>query len=393
MCGFFIYINWCIVSGMKVLIATGLYPPEMGGPATYSKLLVDYLPNEGIEVQVLPFSSVRSLPKIIRHLAYCWHVYRQAKKVDVVFAQDAVSVGLASFIVARILKKPFILRVPGDYAWEQGVARFDVSDTLDDFVTKSSYALPVRVLSFIQSYVAKRSNFIIVPSEYLKKIVLTWGVTETKIHTVHNAFSPKDNFKNLITTERIVLRTALELPSPLVLSVGRLVPWKGFSALIETMPELIKTYPTIMLVIIGEGQDREYLQRKIDILRLNSNIMLMGALSKDRLYRYVRAADVFVLNTNYEGLSHQLLEVMNLKTPIITTGVGGNPELITHNETGSVVAYNNKTELHREVRRVLDDTQLAQKYIENATTKVSTFTVENLIGGTIEVLRKSTGQE
>ncbi len=59
-----------MMSDMKILIATGVYPPEDGGPATYSKLLKDELLGRKIAVEVLPFRTVRHLPKVVRHVAY-----------------------------------------------------------------------------------------------------------------------------------------------------------------------------------------------------------------------------------------------------------------------------------------------------------------------------------
>jgi hypothetical protein len=63
---------------MKLVIATPLYPPEIGGPATYAKLLEDGLSNLGIEIKLVKFSEVRHLPKIIRHFAYYRRVLARA---------------------------------------------------------------------------------------------------------------------------------------------------------------------------------------------------------------------------------------------------------------------------------------------------------------------------
>src|SRR3989344_2242944 len=104
---------------MKVLIATGLYPPEIGGPATYSKCLEELLPAQGIKVAVLPFSRVRRWPKVVRHIAYFFLVLREGYRTDAVYAQDPVSVGLPAFFGAFLMRKPFFLKVVGDYAWEQ----------------------------------------------------------------------------------------------------------------------------------------------------------------------------------------------------------------------------------------------------------------------------------
>ena len=93
----------------RILIATGLFPPEIGGPATYSKLLQDMLPDFGFWVTVLPFREVRRLPKLIRHVWYFWRVVRAGFYADIIFAQDPVSVGLPAALAARKqeLKVPY----------------------------------------------------------------------------------------------------------------------------------------------------------------------------------------------------------------------------------------------------------------------------------------------
>ncbi|MEK7531600.1 MAG: hypothetical protein AAB545_01600, partial [Patescibacteria group bacterium] len=109
---------------MKMLIATGLFSPDIGGPATYSKILLEKLPREGIETTILPFGAVRHLPRLLRHLVYFFRVLLAGRSVDVIYAQDPVSVGFPVFLASKVLKKPFLLKIVGDYAWEQGVQRF-----------------------------------------------------------------------------------------------------------------------------------------------------------------------------------------------------------------------------------------------------------------------------
>src|SRR5882757_11201743 len=105
---------------MKILLATPLYPPDSGGPSTYAKMLADELPKRGIEVTLLKFSEVRHLPPGVRHIAYFLKCISRARGVDAVYALDPVSVGVPASFAAKVLGKKFILRVPGDYAWEQG---------------------------------------------------------------------------------------------------------------------------------------------------------------------------------------------------------------------------------------------------------------------------------
>lgn len=181
----------------KILVATGIYPPDIGGPATYSKLLKEELPKATkgkVRAIILNFGEVRKWPKVIRHFVYfCKALYR-GRYCDILYAQDPVSVGLPTMLAAKILRKPFLLKVVGDYAWEQGVGRFGVRDSLDTFVTRDqAYPWFVRQLKRVESYVAGRANHIVVPSHYLKKIVSAWGVDPSRIIVIYNAFDVPEN--------------------------------------------------------------------------------------------------------------------------------------------------------------------------------------------------------
>ena len=109
------------MNNKKILLATGLYPPESGGPATYTKVLYDELPGVGIGVAVVKFSAVRKFPVIIRHLVYVYLLLKKTASADYIYAMDPVSVGLPAYIASVVSRKPLVLKVVGDYAWEQGV--------------------------------------------------------------------------------------------------------------------------------------------------------------------------------------------------------------------------------------------------------------------------------
>ena len=149
---------------MRLLIATGLYPPEIGGPATYARLFEERLPGLGFEVTVLPFNTVRHLPPIVRHFVYAWKLAFQARKTDCILVQDTVSTGVPAALVSMILRQKLVVRVPGDYAWEQGTQRFGVIDSLDDFQERA-YGWEVALLRALQRFVVRRATKVIVPSE------------------------------------------------------------------------------------------------------------------------------------------------------------------------------------------------------------------------------------
>lgn len=379
---------------MKILIATGIYPPDVGGPATYSKFLFDELPKNGIEVSVLSFGAgkFKHFPKGIKHFAYFLEVLRLGESADIIFAQDPVSVGLPAMFAAKILRKKFILKIVGDYAWEQGSQRFGVADTLDIYLSRK-YGFKVEFLRFLQKLVAQKASRIIVPSNYLKKVISSWGVEPSKITVIYNAFEMTPGTATNVPKEEIKKQLGLE--GKLIVSAGRLVPWKGFDALIEIMPELAKKFGDTLderaglkLIIIGDGPERKRLEIVRNRVWLVGKIVFTGSLPRDVVLDYLKAADVFALNTSYEGLSHQILEAMSLGAPVVTTDVGGNPELVIDGVTGFLVQFNDKFAFAEKIDKILSDNVLAQKLAENAKIKAAEFSKERMIKDTLNILQQ-----
>ena len=369
---------------IKVLIATGVYPPESGGPAIYSKFLNDNLPKEDFEVEVLPFLLFSMYPKVIRHFTYFFAVVKKARKMDIIYAQDPVSAGFPAFLVAKLLRKRFILRLGGDYAWEQGTLRFGVTDSLDNFSKKyGSYPLMVRILKDIQHFVVSQTKTIVVPSRYLKNIVMNWDIKEENIVVVYNAFLAPE-----VTSSKEELRKKLKLDGSIVLSAGRLVPWKGFSRLIDTFSEIIKKDKDIKLYILGDGPEREALTLKVAQYKLQDKVIFLGRLSHNETLEYIKAADVFILNTFYEGMSHILLEAMAMGTPIATTRAGGNKELIMDKENGLIFEHDDKEEMEDAVFELLKNKDMAKKHTDNGKKTLEKFKSADVLDKTIEILRK-----
>ncbi len=359
----------------KILIAAALYPPQMGGPATYAKMLAEELPKRGIEVVVLPFARVQHLPKIVRHIAYAFLLLHALRGVQLVYAMDAVSVGLPAYVVSVLCGKRFWVRLGGDYAWEQGQQRFGVSVSLDEYTKyKRDASWQVRALASVQAFVVRRAKKVIVPSMYMKRIVQTWGVTDIQLCVMYSAYEPLT-----VPLQKKDYRRKYHLHGPTVLSAGRLVPWKGFQGLIDVVAKLRDTYPNISLLIAGDGPQKAVLHQYIAEHDLSETVRLLGSLPRAVLGEYVLAADVFVLNTEYEGLSHQLLEVMALDTPVVTTDVGGNPELIEDGRSGYLVAYNDTEALCEKIDAILSNDALAAALTAHAREKAKSFSAQTTV--------------
>ncbi len=321
---------------MKLVLATPLYPPEIGGPATYAEILATALSKEGTEVELIKFRDVGHLPKGLRHYRYYRKVLHAAKKADLVLALDPVSVGLPASLAARRAGKPFVVKVVGDYAWEQGRQRFGVAEDLDHFIHNARVPLPVAMLRKIQTAVTLSANKVIVPSHYLKKVVIAWGVSQEKITVVYNTVS--------LPALGVVPEQVRTLNKPFMVTAGRLVPWKHVDGVIDAMAQT----PDLTLVVVGDGPDRTKLEQRAG--SLGDRVVFTGQLAHADLLAILKASEGLVLNSSYEGFSHLLVEAVLLKIPIIATKAGGNAEVVEDGVNGRLVPVGDTDALVRAIR-------------------------------------------
>jgi len=278
----------------------------------------------------------------------------------------------------KILRKRFLIRVAGDFAWEQGVQRFGVKDKLDDFSTqKRGYGFVVDLLKKIQIKVVQSAELVVVPSQYFKGVISNWGIKPEKIKVIYNGIELSNDLGGKLSSGGKVL-----------LSVGRLVPWKGFDVLIECMPKILKEIPDLKLKIVGGGPQQEELQKLIKETGLEDKVILTGKLPRKKTLENMKEADIFILNTQYEGFAHQLIEVANLRTPIITTNIGGNPELIRGNVDGILIVPNNKQQIISSVIKLFKDKNFREKIVENAYIKSQQFSIKKTLDNLEKVLNQ-----
>ncbi len=360
----------------RLLVATPLYPPDPGGPATYAALLARELPARGILVDVVSFGEVRHLPKVVRHIAYFFRILSAAKHVDAILALDPVSVGLPALLASRLTKKDFFVKVVGDYAWEQGRQRFGVTLDLDTFVQQKKVGLVVGALRRIQTYVAKRSVRVLVPSYYLQSIISQWGIGRDHIRVVYNAvesLSCGDCPSELNGVRR-----------PLIVTIGRLVEWKHIDGIIDALGKLVEQGIPATLAIVGSGPLEKTLRSKVRDSK--AQCIFLGSRTPEETQSVLAMADVLVLNSSYEGLSHVLIEGLIHGKTIIATEAGGNPEVITDGVSGVLIPVNDTPALTQALVRTLEDSGLRARLEEGARAARTNYSVESMVSGTIAAL-------
>lgn len=364
---------------MRILIATPLYPPDLGGPSTYAKLLEEGFKEQGVGVIVVKWGEVRKYPKVLRHIMYFFKVFKEIHTVDLVLALDPVSAGFPAFWASFFAGRKFVVKVVGDYAWEQGTQRYGITAPLDVFVQQKNVPLAVSFFRLIQTFVARNAAAVIVPSVYLKSIVSSWGITESRIQVIYNAFKSEE--------VGVVPESVMALPNPMVVTVARLVPWKGVKELIDAISVARKELPTLSLVVVGEGPDRTALESYAKSV-LTDKYLFTGPLTHRETLGVMNEGDIFALNTSYEGFSHVLIEALSLGKVVVTTPVGGNVELITNGENGIFVPVHNIEQLARAFVSICTNKSLKDKIEKKAKESVTIFSREALLTNTREFLQR-----
>ena len=155
---------------------------------------------------------------------------------------------------------------------------------------------------------------------------------------------------------------------PLIITVGRWIPKKGFSDLIRACALLAGRGKSFKCEIIGEGPLENELREQIEALGLRNHVILTGAKPQPELRRRLSAANVFVLpsvidpNGGMDNLPTVIMEAMATGLPVVSTNIGGIPEMVVENETGFLVPAGDSTALAAAVEKLIDDRPLAQRF-------------------------------
>ncbi len=171
--------------------------------------------------------------------------------------------------------------------------------------------------------------------------------------------------------------------SPLVVAIGRLIDKKGFVNLIQACRSLVERGKSFRCQIIGEGPLQKKLHEQIDELDLQSCVELPGPKRQHEIKKYLAAGTVFVLPSvidpegGMDNLPTVIMEAMATGLPVISTAIGGIPEMVVENETGFLVGPGNLIALADSIERVIVDLALARRLGQAGFERVRTlFSIE-----------------
>ena len=217
-----------------------------------------------------------------------------------------------------------------------------------------------RAYRFAEDRLTRFADAVVPNSEAGREYVLSRGISAGKVRVIYNGVSPSR--VDVAPGEREAAREALGVPPEGQLAgiVASLQPAKDHETFLQAAVIVRRSLPEARFAIIGDGPLREQLERRSRDLGLDSSVTFAGPML--RVAPYIAAFDVAVLSScDHEGCSNFLLEAMALGRPLVATDVGGNAELFTPGEAGSIVPARQPQEMAAAVLDVLQDTETASR--------------------------------
>jgi glycosyltransferase involved in cell wall biosynthesis len=343
---------------VRVLVVSGIWPPDVGGPASHAPDVASFLRERGHDVEVVitapaapaaqPYPVhwvARSLPKGVVHVRTALEIARHAAHADVVYTTGMFG---RSSLGARLARRPYVVKLTADPAFERARRRGIVGGNVDEFQGDAGGA-SVRVLRLARDAELKHAAHVFTPSSYLRELALSWGVDRGRVSVLPN---PAPTLPELPPREE--LRESFGLHGPTLAFAGRLTAQKSLRVALEA----VAAVDGVELLIAGEGDERAAIERDIAELGLGGRVRLLGAQPRARVVELFAAADAAILSSSWENFPHTVVEALAAGTPVLATATGGVAEVVHEGENGLLVPVGDAGALAGAIRRFFDDDEL-----------------------------------
>ena len=322
---------------MKILITVGIYPPDIGGPASFVPKIANLLTLNNIDVTVICLTNQKindnekyKVKRIYRkqNLIFRWiktvlSIIRNGYDADIIFVNG---LPMESYVANIFLRKKLIRKIVGDWAWERGRNKGIIEESFDEFQI-NSHNFHLEIAKFSRGWTATKANLVITPSEHLSNVVNNWGVKKENLKVIYNG-TKISNASNEVKTNEKILK---------IITVGRLAPWKNIDSIITSMSILKNKNINFELVIVGSGPLEERLKNLVKDFELEKQIIFTGQKTATELADYYKKSEIYIQASGYEGLPHVLLEAINYNLTLVSTPIGGSNEVLENGKNGWIL--------------------------------------------------------
>ena len=364
---------------MRIVVLPGIWPPDVGGPATHGPEFARFLVGRGHSVHVVTMTSAppaelpcpvttidRGRPFPVRYGELTLRATRAARAGDVVYASSTYAAAAAASVGSR---RPFVAKLVSDPAYERA-RRWGLFDgTLEDFERAGGTRLTA--LKRARTRALARARTLIVPSRYLAEIARGWGLDSGRLHVVPNPAPP-------------VRAGAASARSGLVFA-GRLTRQKAMHVALDALAYV----PTTALTIIGDGPDRGRLERHAHEAGLNGRVRFIGSLPREQVLDALAGAEAAVLSSDWENFPHAAVEALAVGTPMVATTVGGVGEIVCDGVNGLLVPPGSPEAFGRALQRLLESPELRSRLSDGARDSVRELDADRIYGRIEELLESA----
>ena len=371
---------------MRVVLVSGIWPPDVGGPASHAPALAEALLEAGHEVEVVTTADVapaprpypvhwarRSRPAPFRHLAVVRRIVSAARKADRVYATTMVR---RAALGATLARRPLVVKLVADEAFEreQRAGRFDGS--LEEFQLAGG-GVRRRLLRASRSAALRRARRVLVPSAYLRDVAVAWGLPADRVTVVPN---PAPDLSALPSREEA--RAALGVEGPTLATAGRLTAQKSLGDALQALARV----PGVALLVRGDGPERPALEREAARLGVSDRVRFLGAGTRDDVLMLFRGADAVLVTSAWENLPHTVLEALAVGTPVVATAVGGVPEVVVDGVNGLLVPPHDVAAIAAAVERVVSEADLRRSLADAAPASVEELAEPRILRRIVEAI-------
>ena len=355
---------------MKIAILTPLFPPKhLAGLEIAAYNIAKHLSRRNHEVHVITTLD-KSLPKESREEDFFVHRFKTSK----IPILRTVLYYIKSFFVVKKIN-PDIVHVQTIYLSLSGllIKKF-LRKSYVVYGRGSDVYLPWRFKNIISKPILKNANGVIVLTEDMKREIQK--ICNRDVFVIPNGID-LGRFENLSREE---LCSKLKINGEkIIVFVGTLRPVKGVRYIIEAMKIITNKNKNNRLFIVGDGEDRGYLENLVKKLDLQECVNFVGKVPNEKVPEYMAASDVFVLPSLSESFGIVNLEAMASGLPIVATNVRGLPEIIEDGENGFLVEPKNANEIAEKVLLLLEDDELRERISRNNKEKVKEYSWKSAV--------------
>ena len=374
---------------MKVLIVSGIWPPDVGGPASHAPELAAFLLDRGHAVEVVTTADAapaqqpyqvrwvsRAQPPGVRHVRVVKAIHARAVNNDVVYA---TSMHARASLGSALARRPLVVKLVADEAYERARRMGLFDGDLDEFQRFRGGAR-IRLLRQARDRALRRVDAVVCPSSYLAALAVGWGVAEERVTVLPNPAPPLPDLP-----DRDAARKQLDVTGPMLAFAGRITRQKSLEVALGALAQV----EGVSLLVAGDGPDLPEVRREATERGLDGRVLFLGPLQRDGVLTLFRAADASILTSSWENFPHSVVEALAVGTPVVSTAVGGVPELVRDGDNGLLVPAGDEDALATAIGRIVGEPGLRERLAGAAAPSVEHLRTERVYSRLEAILREA----